>query len=123
MLNKSFYWFRNLDAYAKLPKALLTNPKYEKLGADEIVLYTLMVDRMDLSVDNVHFYDPYYGPYVYFTIDEVKRLFGCCNSKAVKMINNFVKADLLFKKKQGQGRPSKLIPMQYEEYRPKNSEK
>lgn len=39
------------------------------------------------------------------------------------MINNLVKADLLFKKKQGQGRPSKLIPMQYEEYRPKNSEK
>ena len=116
MRNVNEYWFQNIDNFAMLPKALFANPRYKDLNSDDIVLYSLMVDRMSLSLKNKGFrYND--DIFVYFPIKEIKEILKCSNTKAERTLENLQRAGLIFKKRMGLGKPSMIIPLPYEEYK------
>ena len=68
----------------------------------------MMLDRLDLSAKN-GWRDEEGRVYIYFTIEDICRNFGCGKDKAVKILKELEKeAGLIERKKQGQGRPTKI---------------
>ena len=96
--------------YFRIPRQLITDPRFKHLSTDAKLLYGMLLDRMSLSVKN-GWYDKDGRVYIYYTVEEICGDMNCGRDKAMKML-----ADLDTKKgvglicrvKQGQGKPTKL---------------
>ena len=96
--------------YFRIPRQLITDPRFKHLSTDAKLLYGMLLDRMSLSVKN-GWYDEDGRVYIYYTVEEICTDMNCGRDKAMKML-----ADLDTKKgvglinriKQGQGKPTKL---------------
>lgn len=96
--------------YFRIPRQLITDPRFKHLSTDAKLLYGMLLDRMSLSVKN-GWYDEDGRVYIYYTVEEICGDMNCGRDKAMKML-----ADLDTKKgvglirrvKQGQGKPTKL---------------
>jgi len=106
-------WFERPTRYVMVPKALLENPRYSNIGADEILIYSLMVERMNLSAQNENFYYSRGGVFIYFPLAEIRRVLRCSVCRAQKVMQNLIDAGLIIKSNQGQGKPAKIVPMRY----------
>jgi len=53
-LNLDYYYGTEAEQYSfyRIPKALLTGPRYKSVSVEAKVLYGLLLDRMGLSVKN-----------------------------------------------------------------------
>ena len=70
------------------------------------VLYGLLLNRMGLSVKN-GWKDEEGRAYIIFTVEAIMEHLGCSNKKAVGLLRELdEKADLIERRRQGQGRPS-----------------
>lgn len=93
--------------YFRIPRQLITDPRFKHLSTDAKLLYGMLLDRMSLSVKN-GWYDEDGRVYIYYTVEEICGDMNCGRDKAMKML-----ADLDTKKgvglirrvKQGQGKP------------------
>ena len=108
------YWFQNLDNFVMTPKALIKNPRYSGLSADEILIYSLMVDRMKLSAQNENFMFQT-GVFIYFPLSEITAVLHCSENKARKVLLNLQNAGLIIRAYQGQGKAAKIVPLRYRE--------
>lgn len=111
-LNLDYYYGNEAEQYSfyRIPKVLFTDPRYKPVSAEAKVLYGLLLDRMGLSVKN-GWTDENGRVFVYFTLDDARNLMGCGNDKAIKLFHELdaVKGiGLIERKKQGQGRPTKI---------------
>lgn len=96
--------------YFRIPRQLITDPRFKHLSTDAKLLYGMLLDRMSLSVKN-GWYDEDGRVYIYYTVEEICWDMNCGRDKAMKML-----ADLDTKKgvglirrvRQGQGKPTKL---------------
>lgn len=96
--------------FFRIPRQLITNPRFKNISTDAKLLYGMLLDRMSLSAKN-DWYDDDGRVYIYYTLDEICRDINCGTEKAVKLL-----ADLDSKKgiglieriKQGQGKPTKI---------------
>ena len=96
--------------YFRIPRQLITDPRFKHLSTDAKLLYGMLLDRMSLSVKN-GWYDEDGRVYIYYTVEEICGDMNCGRDKAMKML-----ADLDTKKgvglirrvRQGQGKPTKL---------------
>lgn len=96
--------------FFRIPRQLITNPKFKHISTDAKLLYGMLLDRMSLSAKN-DWYDDDGRVYIYYTLEEICRDINCGTEKAVKLL-----ADLDSKKgiglieriKQGQGKPAKI---------------
>ena len=94
--------------YFRIPRQLITDPRFKHLSTDAKLLYGMLLDRMSLSVKN-SWYDEDGRVYIYYTVEEICGDMNCGRDKAMKML-----ADLDTKKgvglirrvKQGQGKPT-----------------
>lgn len=93
------------NSFYQVPKELFTNPYYEKLNSDSILLYALLLDR--LSVSRKHeWFDEDNNIYLIFSRKEASeklKLSDKTVTKAFKQLNN---AKLIFEKKQGKNKPN-----------------
>lgn len=71
------------------------------------MLYGLMLDRMGLSVRN-GWLDTDGKVYIYFTLEDAMQMMGCGHNKAVKLFADLDSIGLIERKKQGQGRPTRI---------------
>ena len=91
--------------YFRIPRQLITDPRFKHLSTDAKLLYGMLLDRMSLSVKN-GWYDEDGRVYIYYTVEEICGDMNCGRDKAMKML-----ADLDTKKgvglirrvRQGQG--------------------
>ena len=95
-------------AFYRIPKILMNDPRFAMVSMEAKLLYGMMLDRLDLSAKN-GWRDEEGRVYIYFTIEDICRNFGCGKDKAVKILKELEKkAGLIERKKQGQGRPTKI---------------
>ncbi|MFR8557734.1 MAG: replication initiator protein A [Acutalibacteraceae bacterium] len=77
------------------------------MSAEAKVLYGLFLDRMSLSVKN-GWMDADDRVFIYFTLEDAIKLLCCGHTKAVALFSEVEKVGLIERKKQGQGKPTKI---------------
>ncbi len=96
--------------YFRIPRQLITNPRFKSVSTDAKLLYGMLLDRMSLSEKN-NWYDDDGRVYIYYTVDEICEDLNCGRDKAMKLLAELdtKKGVSLIKRiKQGQGKPTKL---------------
>lgn len=95
-----------LYAFYRLPKALIENKLYVKMSAEAKLLYSLFLDRASLSASN-NWRDENGRIYIIFQVEEIMRVLGCGNQKAVKLLTELEQEyGLIERKKQGFCKPN-----------------
>lgn len=98
--------------FYRIPKALITGKEYRSISTDAKLLYGLLLDRVGLSVRN-GWIDERDRVYIYYTVDAVGEDLNCCKEKACKLFDELEKAMLIERKRQGQGKPSRIYVLQF----------
>lgn len=96
--------------YFRIPRLLITSPRFKNLSVEAKLLYGMMLDRMSLSVKN-EWYDEDGRVYIYFTVEEICEDMNCGRDKAMKLLGELDTrkgVGLIERVKQGQGKPTKL---------------
>ena len=91
--------------FYKVPKALFTEEKYRPVSTDAKMLYGLLLDRMHLSLKN-GWVDKQSRIYQFFTVREAQEKLRFGHEKICRLFSELEQADLIVRKRQGQGRPS-----------------
>lgn len=92
--------------FYRLPKIFFEKDEFIDVSLDIKVLYSLMLERTNLSATNGWF-DNKGRVYIIFTIDDVKKYIGCSDKKAVNLMNDLEKVYFLIeRKRQGLGKPN-----------------
>lgn len=84
----SFFYDRESEQFAfyRIPKELFCKRQFQGISTDAKVLYGMLLDRMGLSARN-HWKDENGRIFIYFPIDEIKKVFQCSSGKVIKMLN------------------------------------
>lgn len=96
--------------YFRIPRQLITNPRFKHLSTDAKLLYGMLLDRMSLSEKN-EWYDDNGRVYIYYTVDEICGDMTCGRDKAMKLLAELDTGKgigLIERIKQGQGKPTKI---------------
>lgn len=111
-LNLNYYYGDDAEQYSfyRVPKLLFTDLRYGSVSVEAKVLYGLLLDRMSLSLKN-GWCDSDGKVFIYFTLEDALKLIGCGKDKVIKLfkeldIENGI--GLIERRKQGQGRPTKI---------------
>ena len=92
--------------FYRLPKIFFEKDEFIDVSLEIKVLYSLMLERTNLSATNGWF-DKKGRVYIIFTIDDVKKYIGCSDKKAVNLMNDLEKIYFLIeRKRQGLGKPN-----------------
>ena len=94
-------------AFYRIPKALFTDERFKSISAEAKILYGILLDRMSLSRKN-GWLDEQERVFIYFTLEEAMDAMCCGHNKAVSLFTELDKVGLIERKKQGQGRPTKI---------------
>ena len=110
-LNLDYYYGNEAEQYSfyRIPKALLTDPRYKSVSIEAKVLYGLLLDRMGLSIKN-GWMDSSQRVYIYSTQEDAMALMSCGKDKATNLFRELDKdgVGLIERKKQGPGRPTRI---------------
>ena len=111
-LELDYYYGNESEQYNfyRIPKVLFTDHRYHGVSMEAKVLYGLLLDRMSLSVRN-GWLDDDGKVYIYFTLEDAMAFLGFGKDKLVKLFKELDREcgiGLIERKKQGQGRPTKI---------------
>ena len=105
------YYYKNekitQSHFFKMPKALMKEESLKKLSSDAKLLYTLMLDRMALSMKN-GWTDKEGRVFIYYAVQEIMEELDCSNTTCTKILcelDNKKGIGLIERKRQGQGKP------------------
>jgi len=91
--------------YYKIPKELFTNEKYKILTSDAKIIYTMLLDRMELSAKN-NWYDENGDIYLIFTRKSIQDLLGISDKPVTKAFKQLSDLGLIKEKRQGLTKPN-----------------
>ena len=115
-LSKYFYGDEAMQfSYFRIPRQLITHPRFKPLSADAKLLYGLLLDRMGLSIKN-KWYDSDRRVYIYYTVDEVCVNLNCGRDKAMKLLAELDTSKgvgLIERVRQGQGKPARIYVLRF----------
>ena len=94
-------------SFYRIPKALFTDSHYETMTMEARVLYGLLLDRMGLSARN-GWLDDRGRVFIYFTLEDAMAMMGFGHNKAVRHFKELESIGLIERKKQGQGKPTRI---------------
>ncbi|MBE6898078.1 MAG: replication initiator protein A [Ruminococcaceae bacterium] len=114
MSHNNYYYGKEAEQYTfyRIPKALFADEKYRGLSSDAKLLYSLMLDRMGLSMQN-QWFDKENRAYIYFTQREVQEMLSCGHNKANALFADLEKVGLIERKRQGLGRPDMIFVLKF----------
>lgn len=109
------YFYVNKDKttqseYFYIPKCLFKLSQFETLSNSAKLLYGLMLDCVNCSIQKEHF-DEFNRIYIFFKMTNVMKQLHCKHDKAIKILSELddVKGiGLIERIKQGQGKPDKI---------------
>lgn len=105
--NETFGQSESTQAFAKLPKVFSKAPQYKHLKAEHFVAYSLMLDRLQLSISK-QMKDKDGTPFIYYAVENVAEEIHCSVKTAGKVIEELKRTGLIRKVKQGQGKPNRI---------------
>lgn len=99
-----------------LPTPLFTDSRFFELSSDAKVIYSIMLDRMKLSVKN-KWIDSENRVYIVFRVDEVTQYIGCGKNKAIKLLQELEEWKLIKRERSGDRRyPAFIYVMNFADY-------
>lgn len=100
------------NSFVKVPVALIKGEDYRQTDVYEILLYSLIVDRYNLSLKHRDdFTDDNGEVYVIYTLNEIMSDLRCCNHRAQKSLNNLESAGFIKIKRTGLCKPNLIYPV------------
>lgn len=108
-LNLDYFYGGESEQYSfyRIPKVLFTAAHYRAVPVEAKVLYGLLLDRMALSARN-GWLDEGRRVFIYFTLEDAMDMMGCGHNKAVRLFADLEQTGLIERRKQGQGRPTRI---------------
>ena len=108
-LNLDYFYGGESEQYSfyRIPKVLFTAAHYRAVPVEAKVLYGLLLDRMALSARN-GWLDEGRRVFIYFTLEDAMAMMGCGHNKAVRLFADLEQIGLIERRKQGQGRPTRI---------------
>jgi len=91
--------------FYQVPKALFKNPKYKGLSLGSKLMYSILRDRLDLSIKN-NWQDRKGYIYLIFSIRELSIILNAGERSVVRYKKSLVKYGLIYEKRLGQGKPN-----------------
>ena len=95
-----------MKSFIRIPRALM-NEVYSDIPAEVKYLYSLMLDRVSLSMRK-GWRDEDGRVYIYFTLKDAERHLDVGKNKAVNLFKRMEELDLIHRRKQGQGKPARV---------------
>ena len=93
-------------SFYRVPKVLFTNDRFREVSSEAKILYSILLERMDLSAKN-GWIDEQGRVYIICTIEEIMEKLHCANQKATRLMTELEdKCGLIERKRQGQGKPN-----------------
>ncbi len=93
-------------SFLRVPKVLLYHETYKHMSAEAKLLYSLLLDRVGISIKN-GWMDDQHRVFIIFTVEEIQDCLNCGNKKAVQLMNELEdRVGLIERKRQGQGKPN-----------------
>lgn len=87
---------------------MLNDDKYKNFSSKEFLLYTLLLNRLNLSKKNSkHFFDRN-GYFIFYSREEIMNDIRCSRTTASIILNNLENAGLIYKEYQDNGKPLKI---------------
>ena len=110
--NETFGQSESTQAFAKLPKVFFNEkapqyPQYKHLTAQHILAYTLMRDRLQLSIIK-QMQDENGTPFICYDLRNVAADVRCGEKKAGQLVNDLDNMGLIHKVRQGLGKPNRI---------------
>ena len=104
-----FFYGSEAEQYQfyRVPQALFTDEKFIKISCESKLLYGFLLDRCGLSRKS-KWYDEDGKLYVFFKQEEAIEKLNIGKNKAVKIFDELEQTGLIVRKKQGQGKPTKI---------------
>lgn len=96
--------------FYRIPKVLVSSPKFRKVSDSAKILYGLMLDRMSLSIKN-GWVDEQNRAYIYFTVKDIMEYMCCATEKATKItaeLDSVKGIGLIERVKPGQSKPARI---------------
>ena len=101
-----FYYGNEAEQFSflRIPKFLFTDKTLSAMSDSAKILYSLMLDRMSLSVKNGWF-DEENRVYIIYTHEEAQQSMNCGRDKCTKTFKELEDIGLICRKKRGMGKP------------------
>src|SRR4030066_2115393 len=93
--------------FYQVPKALFKNPKYKGLSLGSKLMYSMLRDRLELSIKN-NWKDEKGYIYLIFSVEELMNLLEMSNKIIIKHKKRLAKYGLIFEKRLGQGKVNRI---------------
>ncbi len=106
-------------SFFRTPKALFLNERYNSLSTDAKLLYSLLLDRMELSARN-GMHDEQGRIFLYFTVMQASELLHYGENKITRLFGELEKIGLIARIRQGFGKASLIYPKKFLESHPPN---
>lgn len=96
------------EKFYRLPKVFFTNPKYTKLSNDAKITWSILRDRLDLSIKN-NWIDENGDIFFIYTNEKLKQILNISSpNKLSKIKKELTRADLFSQIRVGLNKPNKL---------------
>lgn len=108
-MNFDYFYGEQSESYAfyRTPKVFYTDERFRVLSSDAKTLYGILLDRVSMSSRN-KWLDEARRVYVYMTLNSIENSLGCCRQKACKLLDELEEFGLIERKRQGQGKPTRI---------------
>ncbi len=109
--------------FYQVPKSLFNNPTYKNLSLGAKLMYSILRDRLDVSIKN-KWEDENGYIYLIFTVDEIEEILEVTRKTAIKHKKELKNFGLIIDKRVGQGNPNRIYvlkPLLTESLKCKNS--
>lgn len=107
----NFNYFHGGDAeqfnFFRIPRLLICDKRFQALPVEAKLLYTLLLDRMGLSLRS-GWQDENNRAFIFYTLQEAQETLSCGHNKATRLFNELEQFGLIERVKQGQGKPAKI---------------
>ena len=91
--------------FYQTPKALFKNPKYKGLSLGPKLMYSILRDRLDMSIKN-NWKDKDGFIYLVFSVEELSDILDAGVRSVIRYKKTLVKYGLIYEKRLGQGKPN-----------------
>ena len=102
-----------VDSFCRLPRIFVTDEFYRTIPAEIKVLYSLMLDRVAMSMRNNWREDG--RVFIYFTLNDAMRIVHAGKRKAIRLFERMETLGLIRRRKQERGKPARIFVREFVE--------
>lgn len=119
-----FFYGSDSEQYQfyRVPQVLFTDDRFKSISCEAKLLYGFLLDRTSLSKKS-KWVDADGKTYVFYKQENAQESLNIGKDKAVKIFVELEKIGLIIRKKQGQGKPTKIYVMNFSKPISKNNTK